>query len=249
MKYDEFLGLLKYRRSIRVFKPEPIPDEYVMKILDAAHYAMSGANSQPWEFLVVEDRRNREKLYQAYLKDFDMIYHLEQQRTPKYKHPAFKMRVDDRDEAIGKFANWKDAPVYICVLEDPRKMFGSVLAARSDFCAASHSILATTMGHLSMTIQLAVASLGLGSQRVDVFVQEPYRQILGYPEPLRLNIIVPVGYRTLEPGPPHRLPLEALVHFERYDMKKYVRSEDFLKYLGKIRKRGKRHGSPPASNK
>ncbi len=37
MRYDDFLGLLRYRRSIRRFKPDPIPDDYVMKILDAAH--------------------------------------------------------------------------------------------------------------------------------------------------------------------------------------------------------------------
>ncbi len=55
MKYEDFLELLKYRRSIRSFKPDPIPEDYVIKILDAAHYVMSGANSQPWEFIVVRD--------------------------------------------------------------------------------------------------------------------------------------------------------------------------------------------------
>ena len=48
MNYDQFLELLRYRRSIRRFKSDPIPDDNVIKILDAAHYAMSGANSQPW---------------------------------------------------------------------------------------------------------------------------------------------------------------------------------------------------------
>ncbi|MBI4186468.1 MAG: nitroreductase family protein [Chloroflexi bacterium] len=49
MQYDEFLKLCQTRRTIRGYKKDPIPDDYVTKILDAAHYAMSGANSQPWE--------------------------------------------------------------------------------------------------------------------------------------------------------------------------------------------------------
>jgi nitroreductase len=37
MKYDDFLELVKYRRSIRRYRPDPIPDDYITKILDAAH--------------------------------------------------------------------------------------------------------------------------------------------------------------------------------------------------------------------
>ncbi|MEJ2067558.1 MAG: nitroreductase family protein, partial [Deltaproteobacteria bacterium] len=55
MEYQEFLELLKYRRSIRRFKNDPIPDEYVTMVLEASRYAMSGGNSQPWEFIVVKD--------------------------------------------------------------------------------------------------------------------------------------------------------------------------------------------------
>ena len=73
MKYENFLELLKYRRSIRKFRPDPIPDEYVTRILDAAHYAMSGANSQPWEFIVVKHPEVKEGIYQAYLKHHDYV--------------------------------------------------------------------------------------------------------------------------------------------------------------------------------
>jgi len=239
VKYDEFLELLKYRRSIRKFKADPVPDEYIMKILDAAHYAMSGANSQPWEFIIVKDPKIKGEIFNAYLQDFELTYYLEQQRIPRYRHPVFDLPPEEKDKARAMAASWKDAPVYIIVLEDCRKQFGSALSARADFPAASLSVLGSTMGHLSMTIQLAVASLGLGSQRVDIQTQEAYRQILKYPEPLRLNIIVPIGYRAYELGPPHRIPLENLVHFEQYDMSKYMRNEDFLKYLDKIRALGR----------
>ena len=57
MQYDDFLSLAKQRRTIRRFKPDPIPDEYVDKIIEAARWAPSGLNQQPWEFVVVRTRR------------------------------------------------------------------------------------------------------------------------------------------------------------------------------------------------
>lgn len=240
MNYEDFLKLLRYRRSIRRFKPDPIPDDYIIKILDAAHYAMSGANSQPWEFIVVKDPEIKRKVFETYQGDFETIWALEQQRIAQYRHPAFNIPPEDLEKAFGMLAGWKEAPIYIAILEDPRKQWGTVMASFGDLHSNSNrDILSATMGHLSMTIHLAAASLGLGSQRVDLFNEHAYKEILGYPEPLRLNIIVPIGYRAYEPGPPHRHPLEELIHFDHYDMSKYLRNSDFLKYLERIRSLGR----------
>lgn len=226
------MALLKYRRSIRKLKPDPIPDEYITKILDAARHAMSGGNSQPWEFIVVKDSLTRKRLFDAYEIEYEQAWHLEQMRASQYRHPAFKIPSKGQSE----FRNWGEAPVILAVLEDPRKQFGSALEA---FQPPAVEVLSATMGHLSMTIHLAAASLGLGSQRVDISIQQPYRDILGYPEPILLDILVPLGYRDYEPGPPIRLPLNELVHYEKYDMSKYLHSKDLLKYLGRIRRLGK----------
>ncbi len=130
---------------------------------------------------------------------------------------------------------WGEAPVYLIVLFDPRKQYGNVMAGRM----IVNRTLFCTMGHLGMVIHLAAASLGLGSQRVDVGFQTPYREILGYPEPLEVMSIVPIGYRSYEPGPPLRWQLEELIHFDKYNVGKYLRAEDFLKYLERIRKLGR----------
>ena len=47
MDYDGLLELVKKRRSVRHFKPDPIPDEYVEKILELARWAPSALNAQP----------------------------------------------------------------------------------------------------------------------------------------------------------------------------------------------------------
>ena len=62
MDYDTLLKLVKKRRSIRRFKPDPIPNEYIEKIIEVARWAPSGFNMQPWEFIVVKKPELRRKV-------------------------------------------------------------------------------------------------------------------------------------------------------------------------------------------
>ena len=59
MYYDELLELVKSRRTIRVIKPEPVPDGLIGKALEVARWAPTGFNMQPAEFLVLEDAETR----------------------------------------------------------------------------------------------------------------------------------------------------------------------------------------------
>jgi len=53
---------VKTRRSIRKYKEEPIPEEHLKQILEAARLAPSAGNKQPWRFVVVKDEATRGKL-------------------------------------------------------------------------------------------------------------------------------------------------------------------------------------------
>ncbi|KYH39232.1 MAG: hypothetical protein AYL30_000810 [Candidatus Hecatellales archaeon B24] len=55
------------RRSVRSFKPNPFPEEFLMKILDAGRWAPSAGNVQPWEFIVVREQKLKEGLSMAAL--------------------------------------------------------------------------------------------------------------------------------------------------------------------------------------
>lgn len=48
---------IKARRSVRKFRPDPVPTELVMKVLDAANWAPSGMNQQPWKFYIVHGQK------------------------------------------------------------------------------------------------------------------------------------------------------------------------------------------------
>ena len=56
------LELLKSRRSIRKYKSTPVEEEKIQNCLEAARWAPSASNKQPWEFMIVKDNKTRQKL-------------------------------------------------------------------------------------------------------------------------------------------------------------------------------------------
>ncbi len=63
----EVLEAIRTRRSIRRYMPEEVPWEHVETLIDAARWAPSAGNLQPWEFVVVQDQGLKEKLARAAL--------------------------------------------------------------------------------------------------------------------------------------------------------------------------------------
>ena len=59
------LDLIKYRKSVRDFLDRPVEREKIMICLEAARLAPSACNSQPWKFIVVDDRQLKNKLCAA----------------------------------------------------------------------------------------------------------------------------------------------------------------------------------------
>jgi nitroreductase len=58
----DFMDVVRKRRSIRRYKPDPVSDEVLNQVLEAARLAPSGSNGQPWHFIVVKDSETKGKL-------------------------------------------------------------------------------------------------------------------------------------------------------------------------------------------
>jgi len=169
--YDVLYRIMTTRMSVRRIKPDPIPEEYVQKILEAGRWAMSGANGQPWEYLVIKDPKKKKDLYDAFQDtNQEFCFWMEQMRPFELRHPAFQVKGDDLKDEWQKIRNstggqqrrpWHEAPVVIVVLGDGRRQWATVNAAFTFGRHASHFTdgLANTCTHM----QLAIASLGLGS--------------------------------------------------------------------------------------
>jgi nitroreductase len=61
----ELKEVIEKRESIRDYEDKPIPQDKLLRVLEAARLAPSGSNRQPWKFVVVKDRQTRQKLAQA----------------------------------------------------------------------------------------------------------------------------------------------------------------------------------------
>jgi nitroreductase len=58
----EFYDVIKTRRSVRSYEPSAVPEEVLSKVLDAARFAPSGSNRQPWKYLFVKSPELRKKI-------------------------------------------------------------------------------------------------------------------------------------------------------------------------------------------
>ena len=69
-----FLELMQQRRSIRQFAGDPVPDELIENALSVAGSAPSGANQQPWTFVVVSDPAVKERIREAAEHEEELLY-------------------------------------------------------------------------------------------------------------------------------------------------------------------------------
>jgi len=106
-----FLVDMRRRRSIRQFSPEPVPVELIENAIATAGTAPSGANQQPWTFVVVTDPLVKARIRAAAEQEERLLY--ERRATQEYL---------DAIEPIG--TDWQkphitDAPYVIAVFEQP----------------------------------------------------------------------------------------------------------------------------------
>jgi nitroreductase len=230
MKIDGFLELLHTRRSIRRFKPDAVPDDLLEKILEAGRWAMSGANAQPWEFVVVRDPLVKAKVIDSWLAPNNEAYVIEQTRVPEIRHHHLRAPLTE--------PSFKDAPVLIVMVGDRRTYQATVLGANFLVTeGASDAIFIKNMANAAQNLHLAAAAAGLGSEWISV--NRPWAQalkkILDIPEILEVHTLAAVGYPAYTPGPSYRRPFEDIVHYEKYDRSKYRTGEEIFKYLVSLR--------------
>ncbi|MCL1886130.1 MAG: nitroreductase family protein [Dehalococcoidia bacterium] len=230
MSIDEFLHLAQTRRSVRRFKPDAIPPELIEKVLEAGRWAMSGANAQPWEFIVVQDATTRANIADSWLAPNQEAYFIEQMRLPEIRHHHLRTPLTT--------PQFQDAPVMIVLVGDRRTYQATVLGANFLVTeGAADAIYLKNMANATQMLHLAAAAAGLNSEWISV--NRPWGQalkrILDVPEILEVQTIAAIGYTAYQPSPSYRRPLSDIVHYDKYDRSKYRSGEDIYKYLVALR--------------
>jgi nitroreductase len=229
MDYQEFLELVRQRRSVRAFTADPVADEVVEQIIEAARWAPSGANSQPWEFVVVRDQEMKHRIAGFFTAQAHLAHEVELTRPEEMRWPSVARQVSE--------PGWKDAPVLIVVCGDPRTKNSYPLAtqlARGDL--TFNSSLASAF----LCMALAATSLGLGSHWVsatsDPFVMPLIKKALHIPEGLVIYDMMVLGHPAAQPKTRLVRDRQAMTHRERFDQAKYRTDEQIKEFLVSLRK-------------
>jgi nitroreductase len=213
---------------------------------------MSGANSQPWEFILVTQAERIKTLYAAYQEYMNELNFWLEQRFPyELRHPGFRLEgdADEQFRQLQQRPGWSVAPALIAVLGDGRRQLGSVSGASTPGRHQTH--LTDALSNAGSYIHLAAAALGLATQWVSIHVQEPFKQILNVPPLLTLHTIIPIGYPVQPLTGIFRRQLKDIVHHETYDPAKFMSTGDVVDYLhrlraGTIRTYARSRGETPA---
>jgi nitroreductase len=233
MDYEALLELAKSRRTIRVIKPAPVPDELIHKALEVARWAPTGFNLQPTEFVVLTDLESRtavKKIVDDWIDDD--FYALEATREA-WQGPAWTL------ESRGRVA-CPLAPVYIVIVGDTRRRAGLPMNAR--YCVQKgDSIFESSLANSMTLLWLALTSLGLAAQPVSGVKngrpQGLIKQALGLPDYIYVYELLAVGYSALEGEPPAKLVrhLDEIVHRGTGGDGTFLSDEEVRKQIRKLR--------------
>jgi nitroreductase len=188
--------IIKSRRTVRDFRPDPVPKEHILKILDMARSAPTSGNQQPWRFLVIQDREKLDRLKSEAVAWFLADYE-------KRMKPDRTVLDKLRNQLPTTMAKVLSAPVYVAVLTDSQSAYPPDNRYDGPLAAA--------------LLMIAARSLGYGTGfYTTYFPQERMRRFFGIPDRYDLVCFTPIGIPVEWPPAPPKRPLEELVVFERF---------------------------------
>jgi len=199
---------IRERRDVRRgFLPEPIPDELLYRLLEAAHNAPSVGLMQPWRFIVVRDIVVRRAVHGIFLQ-------ANQQAAASYTGKQQQSYTDMKLEGI------LEAPQNLCIVCDSQNSQGHQLGRRTMPETAVYSAVCAVQN-----LWLAARAEGIGVGWVSILEPDLLRSALKIP-----TQIIPVAYLCLgyvdafaaEPdleraGWEKRTTLKSVVSFNEYD--------------------------------
>ncbi len=213
---------IKHRKSVRAYLDKEVDRDKVERILEAARYAPSGANTQPWQVAVVSGNKKQEigdRMVKAFqkgergAKDYD--YYPEKWEDPyrgrriacgRQLYTALDINRKDRKRRMDQWmANYRgfDAPVVLFFFMDPSLATGSLM----DYGMFLQSIMLAAIEEGLATC--SQAALGEYSQMI--------KEFLGYPEESILVCGMAMGYENRDAKVnSYRTPREEMATFTRF---------------------------------
>lgn len=203
----ELSEAIRIRRSVRSFKPDPIPQETLVELIAAAHEAPSSWNLQPWEFIIVTDDELKKKLP---VTGFNAT-HVHQ--APATIVCLASMRQQDR------LADTMEAAIPADATPERRaRVLANVERVRHDQEFRKAHVVNNTYIGISWLVMKAT-DLGLGTVWMGGFDAAKTKELFNIGDDYEVVSMVTVGYPAapLKPQPRKRRPLSELYSFNRFE--------------------------------
>jgi len=194
-----FPQLVRARRSVRAFRPDPIPREVVEEILEAGRWAPSPHGRMPWRFVVLTQPEAKARLVEAMGNQWKRQLDLDGDppEVVEGRLARSRLRVSEAPVDVILCLYLADLDVY----PDAERQTAEATMAVQSLGAAAQNIL------------LAAYDRGLdaGWLCAPLFCQEAVRQALELSPQLLPQALLTLGYAAQEPRRRERLPLDRLI--------------------------------------
>jgi nitroreductase len=207
-------------RALRRLKPDPVPDELITRILDAAIKAPSASNTQNWAFVVVKEAGQRRRIAEIYRKAFTMMTAMYRERRPARHQTA--AGYNKMMSAADHMANHlHEVPVMIMAgLMIPATSFNPPPEDAGKVASAAPRISGASIYPAVQNMLLACRALGLGSvlTTIHAYYNDEVRAVLDLPVEFTTYAMLPIGYpmEGFGHGPVKRRPLSEVASVDRW---------------------------------
>ena len=210
---DSFREVISTTRSIRRIKPDPVPDDMLNRVLEAALWAPSGGNRQPWRMVVVRDTELKRSLGEIYAREW-AVYVDFNMNAVRNADESVRTRVAAGLAVGTRLADTlHEVPVVVLFVHDP-----SMLYVTDDNLGRTPVVGGASLYPAVQNLLLAARAEGLGGVLTTLISRsEPaVQELLGIPRNWGVHAMVPLGWPQGSHGPLTRRPLAEMVHFDRW---------------------------------
>ena len=208
-------------RSIRKLSPDPVPEELITRVLEAATQAPSGGNAQDWVFVVVRNPELREKIGAIYRKGSDIAAKVYAARG----RPAHLSDAQYRRMMQGGGWLWDhlaETPVILVVCAKQRAQPArETLPPEIDYdaeLAYADRIRGASIYPAVQNILLACRALGLGTVLTTNHLrcEAELKALLGIPDAVNTFALMPIGWPLQNFGPLTRKPVHEVAFADHW---------------------------------
>jgi len=205
-------------RALRRFRPDPVPDELITRVLDAALRAPSASGVQNWMFVVVKDPALRARLGELYRESSRVV-------LAEYADRLKPAHLGDRQYELMKkssgylFEHMADAPVLIVAalkLGAPGSRHSPLKGEQE--MARFWRLSGASIYPAVQNLILACRALGLGTvlTTIHAYYEEALKAALGLPADVHTYALMPMGWPIDKFGPVKRRPLSEVAFRDRW---------------------------------